>query len=188
MHVLSVHKVNKLQICFHWNGKVWCPVILISLKLKVQYETKWHQHKENAVFHLCYYITNYLSDKINQLQVMVTKLKLKLDIINYQSTVKSFYNLVQYKDSRLCLWKKREYKGTIHCDTACSTMILQIRSEFSVKYHVILTHWCRDKMGAILQTTPSIPFSWLKMFEFRLHFHWSLFLRVQLTIFQHWFR
>ena len=28
----------------------------------------------------------------------------------------------------------------------------------------------------------------MKMFEFRLKFHWSLFLRVQLTIFQHWFR
>ena len=26
------------------------------------------------------------------------------------------------------------------------------------------------------------------MCEFRLKFHWSLFLRVQLTIFQHWFR
>ena len=31
-------------------------------------------------------------------------------------------------------------------------------------------------------------FSWMKMFEFQLKFHWSLFLRVQLTIFQHWFR
>ena len=28
----------------------------------------------------------------------------------------------------------------------------------------------------------------MKMFEFRLQFHWSLFPRVQLTIFQHWFR
>ena len=28
----------------------------------------------------------------------------------------------------------------------------------------------------------------MKMLEFRLRFHWSLFLRVQLTIFQHWFR
>ena len=27
-----------------------------------------------------------------------------------------------------------------------------------------------------------------KMYEFRLRFHWSLLLRVQLTIFQHWFR
>ena len=44
------------------------------------------------------------------------------------------------------------------------------------------------QMDAISQTTFSNAFSWLKMFEFRLKFHWSLFLRVQLTIFQHWFR
>ena len=30
--------------------------------------------------------------------------------------------------------------------------------------------------------------SWMKMLEFWLHFHWSLLLRVQLTIFHHWFR
>ena len=30
--------------------------------------------------------------------------------------------------------------------------------------------------------------SWMKMHEFRLRFHWSLFPRVQLTIFQHWLR
>ena len=31
-------------------------------------------------------------------------------------------------------------------------------------------------------------FSWMKMYNFPLRFHWSLFLMVQLTIFQHWFR
>ena len=31
-------------------------------------------------------------------------------------------------------------------------------------------------------------FSWMKMFEFRFKFHWILFPRIQLTIFQHWFR
>ena len=51
-----------------------------------------------------------------------------------------------------------------------------------------LTHWGRDKMDAISQTTFSSAFSWMKMFEFRLKFHWSLFQRVQSTIFQHWFR
>ena len=51
-----------------------------------------------------------------------------------------------------------------------------------------LTHWGRDKMDAISQTTFSSAFSWKKIFEFRLKFHWSLFLRVQLTLFQHWFR
>ena len=51
-----------------------------------------------------------------------------------------------------------------------------------------LTHWGRDKMAAISQTTFSRAFSWMKMFEFRLKFHWSLFPNVQSTIFQHWFR
>ena len=44
------------------------------------------------------------------------------------------------------------------------------------------------QMDAISQTTFSNAFSWMKMFEFRLKFHWSLFPGVQLTIFQHWFR
>ena len=51
-----------------------------------------------------------------------------------------------------------------------------------------LTHWCRFKMDAISQTTVSNRFSWMKMYEFRLKFHWCFFVRVQLTIFQHWFR
>ena len=34
----------------------------------------------------------------------------------------------------------------------------------------------------------SNTFSRMKMYEFQLRFHWSLFLRVKLTIFQHWFR
>ena len=46
-----------------------------------------------------------------------------------------------------------------------------------------LTHWGRDKMAAIFQTTVSNGFSWTKMLEFRLKFHWSLFPRVWLTIF-----
>ena len=54
--------------------------------------------------------------------------------------------------------------------------------------HFPLTHWDRDKIDAISQTTFSSAFSWMKMFEFRLKFHWSLFLRVQLTTFQHWSR
>ena len=51
-----------------------------------------------------------------------------------------------------------------------------------------LTHWGWDKMAAISQTTLSNAFSWKKMYEFRLKFHWSVFLRVQLTILHHWCR
>ena len=51
-----------------------------------------------------------------------------------------------------------------------------------------LTHWGRDKMATISQTTFSNTFCWMSMNEFHLIFHWSLFLRFELTIFQHWFR
>ena len=52
---------------------------------------------------------------------------------------------------------------------------------------LVLTHWGRDKMAAFSQTTLSNAFSWMKILEFWLKFHWSLFLRVLLTIFQHLF-
>ena len=48
-----------------------------------------------------------------------------------------------------------------------------------------LTHWGRDKMAAIWQTTFSNASSWMKIYEFRFRFHWSLLLRLQLTISQH---
>ena len=51
-----------------------------------------------------------------------------------------------------------------------------------------LTHWGRDKMAAIFQTTLLNEFSWMKMCKFRLRFHWTLFPMIQLTIFQHLFR
>ena len=50
-----------------------------------------------------------------------------------------------------------------------------------------LTHWGRDKMAAVWQTTLSNTY-WMKMLQFWLRFHWSLFLKVQLTIIQQWFR
>ena len=52
----------------------------------------------------------------------------------------------------------------------------------------LLTHFGADKMATIFQTTLSNAFSWMKMYEFLLKVHWDLFLRVLLTIFQHWFR
>ena len=66
--------------------------------------------------------------------------------------------------------------------TDLNTPILKVWCSAS-RGHNHLTHWGRDKMAAIFQTTFSNAFSWMKMFEFRLRFHWSLFPRVQLTIF-----
>ena len=41
--------------------------------------------------------------------------------------------------------------------------------------------------AAISQATFSTACSWKQMYEFRLRFHWSLFWRFELTIFEHWF-
>ena len=43
-------------------------------------------------------------------------------------------------------------------------------------------------MDAISQMTFSNAFPWIKIHEFRVRFHWILFLRIELTILQHWFR
>ena len=51
-----------------------------------------------------------------------------------------------------------------------------------------LTQWGRHKIDAISQTSFSNVFSSMKMCEFRFKSHWSVFLRVQLTIIQHRFR
>ena len=48
-----------------------------------------------------------------------------------------------------------------------------------------LTHWGRDKMAFIFQTIFSNAFPWMKMFEFQLESHWSLFLKFQSIINQH---
>ena len=40
----------------------------------------------------------------------------------------------------------------------------------------LLTHWGQDKMAAIFQRTFSNVFWWMKIHEFPLKFHWSLFI------------
>ena len=45
----------------------------------------------------------------------------------------------------------------------------------------VLKHWDRDKMVDISQTTFPNAFSWMKIYEFRLIFHWNLILRFKLT-------
>ena len=51
-----------------------------------------------------------------------------------------------------------------------------------------LTRWDRNKIAAIFQATFQNAFFWMKMYTFRLRFHWSMLLEVQSTIFQHWLR
>ena len=74
------------------------------------------------------------------------------------------------------------------CNTSFVCYDCPISNEATMKTMGKLTHWGQDKMATNSLTTFSKAFSWIKMYEFGLIFHWSLFARVQLTIFQHWFR
>ena len=95
----------------------------------------------------------------------------------------SFYILrVLWNKQYILPREKKIIPSAIRCLKPCARFNVVLKSGEWVS-----THWCRDKTAAISQTTLSIAFSWMKMLELRLNFHWSLFLRVQLTIFQHWF-
>ena len=50
----------------------------------------------------------------------------------------------------------------------------------------MLTHLDGDKMAAISLPTLSNKISWMEMSEFRLKYHRSLFLSIQLIIYRHW--
>ena len=56
------------------------------------------------------------------------------------------------------------------------------------KHSINSSRVCLNKMAAFSQTIFSYTFLWMKSFLFWLKFHWSLFLKVQLKITQHWFR
>ena len=69
--------------------------------------------------------------------------------------------------SRYCHWSVWNSRITL-CDTLLG---------------FCLTHWGWDKITTISHTSFSNAYSWIKMFEFQLKFHWSLFPRAQLTQF-----
>ena len=86
-----------------------------------------------------------------------------------------------------------QHAGDLRCHHAHYDITVMTSTHWSLEQITTwacfnLTHWGRDKMAAVSQTMFSNAFSWMKIYEFWLIFHWSLFLRVQLTIFQHWFR
>ena len=95
--------------------------------------------------------------------------------------------------SLTCELQDCEYcEGNLPCYTRISTLSTKSTVWLWVSSSVLSLNWVNTlrlrQNGSISQMTDSIAFSWMKIYEFRLKFHWSLFLRFQLTIFQHWFK
>ena len=68
------------------------------------------------------------------------------------------------------------------CEINSINLIQLIGWLWMFKFDFAFTRWGWEKIAAISQTTFSNAFSSMKMYELRLIFHWSLFLRVQFTI------
>ena len=116
------------------------------------------------------------------------------------SVIATYYCVcVKYRTKYTCLgtisatWIDRHLFPWCHGDpniptkiTLRTTHLYGIQAEWYVPWYS--THWGRNEMNNISQTTFSSISSSMKIFEFRLKFHWSLFPRVQLTILQHCFR
>ena len=97
-------------------------------------------------------------------------------------------SLGRYWKSEKACWLRGMNIFAAPFEAECGRVIISLGPNLMKWSSVILTHWGRERMAAISQTTYSNAFLWMKIYEFRLKFHWSLFPRVQLTIFQHWFR
>ena len=105
--------------------------------------------------------------------ILDAMLCLNMELLTYSRSEWGLSNLPLFTVSILTvLWTKRK-----HCCHPLGFMV-----------SIYLTHWSWDKMDTILQKTFSNAISWMKTYGFHLQFHWILLPRVQLTIFQHWFR
>ena len=138
-------------------------------------------HNLDLVFHIyygqCARRGNRISLSYNSTQTKLTQNQRKI----FPIQLKSFVKLRLPVHSKYLQWKKyKERRGWyIEAWTKWPPIWLII---------VALTHIPLDKMATILADNIFKIFSGMKMLELRLKFDWNLFLRVQLTISQHWFR
>ena len=98
------------------------------------------------------------------------------------------YTYFIYRSASLANYLSAVYKWCpclLHMGSDNSLTVLLIGY---IPLQIDVTHYDWGKVAAVFQTTFWNGFSWIKMHQLRLIFHWSLFPRVQLTIFQHWFK
>ena len=88
----------------------------------------------------------------------------------------TFLSLWSFLTSLLAVIPFASFRWMICADYRRPAVRCQVWKSLETIYD--LTYWGRVNIDAISQTKLSNAFSWIKMLEFRLIFHWSLFLRV----------
>ena len=150
-----------------------------SLKFESKYRGKYISLSRKCVWKCCLQYVSHFVEAI----MLITVLWCKHYVSIMASTQKKKNMKINLTSSTSI---SHEICTHMCCALFCCGHISLLVDLFDLP--IFLTHWGQDKMAAIFQTTFSNGFPWMKMHEFRLTFHWSLFLGVQLTIIQHWFR
>ena len=96
-----------------------------------------------------------------------------------------FMEIIHPPSACLTVWSATQHQVIISPSPLMLPMwqVGEAKNRYLADKHCrILTHLPLDKMAAISQTIFLNAFSWMNSFVFQVKFHWSLFLRVQLTI------
>ena len=101
--------------------------------------------------------------------LLPTKVRLILEVLRYQWYI-----------HKIAVWLFTDMRNS---NFTCYREMWHTTNNYMCSPPQLLTHWGWDKMAVIFQTTFSNAFSRMKIYGFRLRFHWSLFARVQITIF-----
>ena len=119
------------------------------------------------------------------------------DIMKWRKLIRNILNNKKrnrYNDEFHIYIYDMKYKNMKISCILCSYWALNCQWETHGKYDPIIyiqndvVNTLRpSQMAAFSQMTLSNAFSWMKILKSRLKIHWSLFLMVLLTIFQHWF-
>ena len=167
-----------------WSGSslAWTVInreLLQTLRLNTMILTHWGRHKmadiSQMVFSNAFSRMKMLKFRLRFHWNMLPRAQLKyISSGSDDASVPVRWQAIIWTNDCLVLW--RIYSS------------LGFNELTATKVQRLLTHWGRDKADAISQTTFWSAFSWMKTLEFRLKFHWSLFPRVQLIIFQYRFR
>ena len=170
--------ISVLWQCFARNGMLY----VVNLHAHVNYQWGMYLHIYSC---LIWYVWVAQSMPPMEIHFIIPrKDNANMNLLNViiqieHDIILSFFSLV---DNIRPSWLTDSYTASQ------SEAMLETCCQLTQILTVSLTHWGRDKMAAIFHTTFSNGFSWMKLFKFRLRFHWSLFPRVQIIIFQHWFR
>ena len=159
-----------------FKGKDW-PTRILG-KCGVKFEMNYHYNSKRVKLS-----SRVLKIKLPCLDLCRPKVEQLIFIFNIQNTSTSTLTTAWYNTETITYLPRATSSVSVINN---SNWLTKCRNKH--RNQSPLTYWSLDKMAAISLTTFSNGFSRKKMHEFRLKFHWRLFLRVQIPIFQHWFR